>query len=271
MGGRGLGQAAAAMRVLAVSDLHVDYPCNLAWVKNLSATDYRDDIIIVAGDVTHKMSLLEETLVALKAKFRDVFFTPGNHDLWVDSSSPSSSPSASTSFSKLNDLLDLCERIGVVTRAKKIEGTPVWIAPIFSWYHASWDREADWPGALPPRKVMADFRACKWPDHLSPHDDSLAREFDRLNESLQDLGNLETVLDLERDSAFECDPICITFSHFVPRNELIPEKSRLFYKVRATYPPTPTVAFAFSLFRRAATRDPASEPPACVSKAGRLV
>mmetsp|Transcript_2239 Transcript_2239/g.6137 ORF Transcript_2239/g.6137 Transcript_2239/m.6137 type:complete len:363 (+) Transcript_2239:43-1131(+) len=218
------------VRVLAVSDLHVDHPSNLEWVVKLSDTEYQDDVIIVAGDVTHKLSLLEETLAILQAKFADVFFTPGNHDLWLDSSSSAPSTSSSSSFGKLDDVLSLCARMGVQTTAKKmeIEGTHVWIVPIFSWYHASWDREADWPDALPPRKVIADFRACKWPDHLSPHDDSLAREFDKLNDP--ELGNLETVLDLERDSAFEKNPLVISFSHFVPRSELIPEKSKLFYK-----------------------------------------
>ena len=115
------------VRVLAVSDLHVDHPSNLEWVVKLSDTEYQDDVIIVAGDVTHKLSLLEETLAILQAKFADVFFTPGNHDLWLDSSSSAPSTSSSSSFGKLDDVLSLCARMGVQTTAKtmELEGTPV--------------------------------------------------------------------------------------------------------------------------------------------------
>ena len=106
----------------------------------------------------------------------------------------------------------------------------MWVVPIYSWYHASWDREEDWVGIPPATKVMADFKACKWPLPIDPmsEDDSLAKLFDSFNSPA--LENLETVLEIERESAFETASPVITFSHFVPRNELIPEKSKLFYK-----------------------------------------
>ena len=59
-------------------------------------------------------------------------------------------------------------------------------------------------------------------------DTSLAELFDSLNDP--ELQNLETVLEMERGSAFESACPVISFSHFLPRNELIPEKSKLFYK-----------------------------------------
>jgi len=219
----------AAMRVLAVSDLHVDYVKNLEWCKSLSDEEYAEDCLIVAGDISHKLDKLEETLRTLKQKFKEVFFTPGNHDLWV-----TDAKGAKDSIEKMKEVEELCGRLNVATRAKKItfgnECNSVWVVPIYSWYHASWDREEDWVGIPPATKVMADFRACKWPlpiDAMS-EDDSLAKLFDSFNSPA--LENLETVLEIERESAFETASPVITFSHFVPRNELIPEKSKLFYK-----------------------------------------
>lgn len=65
-------------RVFAISDLHVDILENLEWVKSLSETTYKQDVIIVAGDVTDDMTLLKYTLQNLKEKFSDVCYVPGN-------------------------------------------------------------------------------------------------------------------------------------------------------------------------------------------------
>ncbi len=46
----------------------------------------------------------------------------------------------------------LCHELGVRTEPAKVGG--VWIAPIYSWYHASFDREPDVPGAPAVEKVM---------------------------------------------------------------------------------------------------------------------
>jgi Icc-related predicted phosphoesterase len=40
------------MRVFAISDLHVDYADNAKWVAGLSTSQYLDDILVVAGDVS---------------------------------------------------------------------------------------------------------------------------------------------------------------------------------------------------------------------------
>jgi len=64
-----------------------------------------------------------------------------------------------------------------------------------------------------------DFHACKWPGELSNGDTSLALYFDAINEN-----NLNEIKEIQRT----CSHI-ITFSHFVPRQELCPEKRMLFY------------------------------------------
>ena len=48
---------------------------------------------------------------------------------------------------KLGLIRSLCKRLDVYTEPACIGG--VWLVPLFSWYHASWDREPDIPGARP--------------------------------------------------------------------------------------------------------------------------
>lgn len=69
--------------------------------------------------------------------------------------------------------------------------------------------------------------ACRWPDGVDP-EEGLARLFDDLNDP--ELLNLDTVLEIERDSASEATCPVITYSHFLPRQELIPEKAMLYEK-----------------------------------------
>ena len=78
------------MRVFATSDLHTDYKENFRWLTELSDTAYRDDTLIVAGDVSDRLEVIRETLLLLRSKFRHVLFTPGNHELWVRNSELSS-------------------------------------------------------------------------------------------------------------------------------------------------------------------------------------
>jgi len=42
------------MRVLALSDALVDYDDNTKWIHGLSQPDYCDDLLIIAGDVSHR-------------------------------------------------------------------------------------------------------------------------------------------------------------------------------------------------------------------------
>lgn len=206
---------ADCLRVFLLSDLHTDYHENMTWVKCLSAIRYKEDVLIVAGDVAETYKNFVLTMSLLKEKFKQVFFVPGNHDLWcrweeihyLDS------------LEKLSALIDACRELGVQTGPMFIDG--LGIIPLFSWYHESFDKEKDITGIRMPSLEMAckDFHACKWPDELSKRDISLALYFDSLNEKNQTL-----IKGIQRT----CSQI-ITFSHFLPRQELCPEKRMLFY------------------------------------------
>eukprot|EP01032_Pedospumella_encystans_P002644 gene2644-3112_t len=73
MAGRGLGQASASrgrlrhaggadplsMRLFLGSDFHVDYRQNLDWLRALSRTAFTDDVLIVAGDLSDELDLVQ--------------------------------------------------------------------------------------------------------------------------------------------------------------------------------------------------------------------
>ena len=70
-------------RVFAISDIHVDHVENKNFLQNLDPREYRSDALILAGDVTDNMQLLEETLLTLKAFFKEVCFVPGRKNRFV--------------------------------------------------------------------------------------------------------------------------------------------------------------------------------------------
>jgi 3',5'-cyclic AMP phosphodiesterase CpdA len=71
------------MRIFALSDVHVDYYANAKWIENISTADYSDDLLILAGDITHSLPLFEWCLNTIARRFRKLLFVPGNHDLWI--------------------------------------------------------------------------------------------------------------------------------------------------------------------------------------------
>lgn len=193
------------MRVFAVSDLHADYAENRDWVNQLSGADYRDDVLILAGDVTDNFTILGEVLRELRGKFRELLFVPGNHELWVQDDT------TDCSLKKFAMINHLCDSEGV--RRSVWHCGEISFVPLHSWYDFSFgepDRHL--------RRAWRDFRACSWPAHL---DDAAAinRHFLNMNESVLQTQN-ETV---------------ISFSHFLPRIDVmsprIPEERRRVYPV----------------------------------------
>lgn len=123
-------------------------------------------------------------------------------------------------------------------------GGRVWVVPLQSWYHASFDTEPDLTvlDVPNPSRVMTDFAACKWPQArpcqgspsnaspsaqrqivltslptrwpigarqgLNPLDDSVARFFDELNDA---------PLAAFRAAREQSPGPVISFSHFLPR------------------------------------------------------
>ncbi|KAJ0969967.1 hypothetical protein J5N97_022844 [Dioscorea zingiberensis] len=201
----------AGPRVFVVSDLHTDYSENMGWVRRLSHVLYKKDVLLVAGDVAETYKNFVNTMAELRDRFQVVFFVPGNHDLWCRREGEN----YLDSLEKLDALLDACSELGVSTIPRIVNG--VGIIPLFSCF----DKEKDVTGVRIPSIEMAckDFHACRWPGELSNKDASLSQYFDLLN-----IKNNDAIEQIREKS----DQI-ITFSHFIPRQELCPEKRMLFY------------------------------------------
>ena len=185
------------MRVFALSDIHIDYPDNMTWIRRLSEREYREDALVLAGDATHDMDRLETALTILKRKFAAVFFVPGNHELWIMDNG------AGDSLQKFHQILKRCDRLGIETRPRDLDG--VRIVPLFSWYTLPEEGEDSLflpkKGEDPSLKMWSDHYFVRWPRFpLTP-----TAYFLGLNKPHLTPSNL---------------PV-ISFSHFLPRVDLI--------------------------------------------------
>lgn len=179
------------MRVFAVSDIHIDYEANAQWVAGLSVSEYQDDVLILAGDVTDTLIKLEWCLNTLVRRFRKVLFVPGNHDLWVIRDEPHKS-----SLQKFDDVAAVVESSGASMQTFSERG--VSIVPMLTWYDYSFGEPSD-----ELRAVWMDYRACRWPSEYSEKD--VTAHFSALNDTFTPNGGK-----------------VITYSHFLPRLDLMP-------------------------------------------------
>ncbi len=193
------------MRVFAVSDVHVDHEANARWVEGLSLTDFQNDVLILAGDVSDSLARLEHCFNTLTRRFMKVLFVPGNHDLWVrrDTTLP-------TSLHKLDAVRGVAEACGVSMQPFH-RGT-LSIIPMMSWYDFSFG-----PPSTELQERWMDFRACRWPAGFGTAE--VASHFLDMNDTLARRGD-ETI---------------ISFSHFLPRIDVMPsfirEPGRMLYPV----------------------------------------
>ena len=193
------------MRFFALSDIHVDYPENLNWVEAINSDAYRDDVLILAGDATDDLVLLSRILEGLRLKFGSVLFVPGNHELWLREED------VDCSLEKFKVIRNLCESLGVETEVTHFG--EVSVVPLYSWYDFSFGQ----PGRHLLR-AWRDFRECRWPEYLDGAE-AISNYFLGMNTGRLLVSNRKV----------------ISFSHFMPRIDLmperIPEKRRMVYPV----------------------------------------
>jgi predicted phosphodiesterase len=195
------------MRVFTVSDIHIDYAANRKWLHNLSRSEYQNDALILAGDITDVMMLVIEAFETLTRCFAEVFYVPGNHDLWVHRNG------GGDSLAHFLLLQQVADDYGI--RMAPAHLGDISIVPLFGWYDYSFGRPSQ---AI--LKAWVDFAACKWPDDFDESD--ITRYFISMNEAHLDVSN-QTV---------------ISFSHFMPRIDLMPDgvpaDKRFLYPVLGT-------------------------------------
>jgi predicted phosphodiesterase len=189
------------MRVFAISDLHVEHAENDRWVSGISTWDYRNDVLVCAGDVAQNEKLLGSALERLRHRFQEIVYVPGNHELWVAGRQESSS------VDKFHRVQALARGCGVHTEPLDLE--TVSLVPLLSWYDHSYGKPSE---ELLQR--WSDYHLCSWPE-----------QFDQPRIT-------EYFLSLNRRFVKPRPQPVISFSHFVPRADFLPaaESSRGFLR-----------------------------------------
>merc|ERR1719440_2739459 len=80
-----LNRPPGSTKVYAISDVHFDRKVNEEWAHRIDDFKFSEDVLIVAGNMCDTRNALARALVTLKAKFRRVFYVPGNHEMWLHS------------------------------------------------------------------------------------------------------------------------------------------------------------------------------------------
>jgi len=183
--------------------VHYDHPGAKEWATNLSKTAYKNDAIIVAGDVGDTFVAVKYCLKAFRAAFRRVFYVPGNHDMWIrPKGQHSDEPSMfADSVLKLLELWKMCDELDVDVGPAKLSPKCT-VVPLDAWYSYTFDHWDPRPGS-----TLFD-KFCKWPMHY----DSVWEFMTGLNESRIQIAQKHAPPSGLGD--------VITFSHFLPRKEL---------------------------------------------------
>ena len=230
------------------------------------------NILIVPGDMANSIPSLRRCFRFLAAHWDAVCYCVGNHEAWVqdeeveednDTEDLHDSPECNvdnddgnaanncerTSVDQLTDVLNLAKEEGIHVgpvclqyknqndRNDNDNKLPLWMVPLQSFYHSSWDTEPDLqdPAILAAeqrrsfRQRWNDFRNMKWPTALTTHEEftqgengrggslALARAFGDLNTAFLDSFEKE-------ERPVSTHTTILSFSHYVPRIELSPEK-----------------------------------------------
>lgn len=196
------------MRIFALSDIHIDYDANKKWIANVSTSDYRDDVLILAGDISDTLQLLDWCLTTLAARFKKVLFVPGNHDVWVIRDSREKN-----SLQKFKEVSAIVESSGASMQSFRESG--VSIIPLLGWYDYSFGEPSE-----ELKSMWMDYRACRWPNGFGVRE--ITEYFTGLNCANRTADN---------------DKV-ITFSHFLPRIDVmprfIPKEKQLLYPILGT-------------------------------------
>ena len=213
-------------RIFCLSDLHTDNAENMKWLEDsVSSSDLcTNDLVIVAGDISHEFSVLEDSLKIILAKCH-VAFIPGNHEAWIDKR-----VDKFNSLEKLERVCQNCREIGCYVDPILIDGKhPTWIVPLQSWYDGSLSFDETLCGGF-QTWPWVDFARCVWPEEfcLEPLDSPNSRipkglaEY-YINSNHDAIEFVKDNIKLHQSRSADEPVSLITFSHFLPNQQCLPD------------------------------------------------
>lgn len=124
-------------KLFAISDIHVRYDENKKIVEGIHP-ESPADWLIIAGDVGEISTDIRWALELLSARFAQVVWVPGNHELWT----VPQDPVQHRGVRRYEYLVEMCRELGILTPEDPYavwdgEGGPVAIAPLFVLYDYS--------------------------------------------------------------------------------------------------------------------------------------
>jgi len=157
--------------------------------------EFQDDLLILAGDISHDVNQFRKCISELTRRFRAVLFVPGNHDLWIVGNE------FSNSFDKFYFICNIVKESGATVSPVSYSGFT--IVPLFSWYDYSFGQPS-----YELLNIWMDYKACVWPEDIN---------FENINGYF---------LNKNPDKLAITHNLVMTFSHFLPRIDVIPEYIR---------------------------------------------
>lgn len=124
-------------KLYAISDLHLSYKDNREALQAIKP--HPSDSIILCGDIGETAEHLSLAFAAYKANFDQVWWCPGNHELYT---LPTNKEKGARGEYKYKELLEVARQYGVLTPEDDFvkwegEGGPAIVAPIFTLYDYS--------------------------------------------------------------------------------------------------------------------------------------
>jgi predicted phosphodiesterase len=195
------------VKLWAISDLHLTYEKNRDALEALPA--HPDDHLIVAGDVTEKPEVLRWCLGLLRTRFAQLYWVPGNHELW------SVGDGAPRGVAAYEAMVEVCRELGVRTPEDEYlvwpgPGPRRVIAPLFLLYDYSFA-----PDEIGPEGALAWARE----DGIVCRDESLLHADPYPSKAAWCAARLKATA--ARLDALPADSATVLINHFPLRRDLV--------------------------------------------------